>query len=113
MPVGAQRVGEPGHERRLGPDHHQIGMLASGERDLPVEVVGGDRLDARDAGDAGVAGRGDDLVDLRAARQTPASACSRPPPPTTSTFIEPPSRVLAGSSWRGVYRGAPVAATAR
>ena len=64
LPRGPQAVGQPVDERRLGPDHDEVG----------VELLGRRR---RRPGDAGVARRDDDLG--RAGRARAARACSRPP----------------------------------
>ena len=60
-----QTVHQPGHQRRLGTHHHEIGLALGGGRD---EVVVGQALHAV-AGDARVARRRQHLRSLRAAQQ--------------------------------------------
>ncbi len=64
-----QRVDQPGDQRRLGADDGQAGVLALGERDEPLDVVGGDGDGARVGRDARVAGRAQDLGALGRAQQ--------------------------------------------
>ena len=64
MPAARTRVGDPGDQRDLGPDHHQVGLpgLRPGRDGLRVEhvqpVLLGDRGGARVAGGAGQRGDG-------------------------------------------------------
>ena len=60
-PAAAQVVGEPGDERRLGPDHDEV---HAGELALAATIVGVAR-------DAGVARRGEHLRALRRAHERP------------------------------------------
>ena len=61
-PARAQLVGEPGDQRRLGPDDDEVDLLGDREIAQPVEIADADRHAARDLGDARVARRRDDLV---------------------------------------------------
>ena len=64
-----QRVDQAGDERRLGADDGQADVLALGERDEPLDVVGGDGDGARVGRDARVAGRAQHLGALGRAQQ--------------------------------------------
>ena len=69
-----------------GPDHDEVGVERRREAEQPVAVVGAHGMALAEAGDARVARRGVQLGQrgLRARRH--ASACSRAPDPTSSTF---------------------------
>ena len=73
QPGGAHRVAQPGGQRHLRSTHDQIGALGDRRRDQLAGRVRADRNagDLRLAGDAGVAGRGDDLFAQRALPQLP------------------------------------------
>ena len=66
---GRQRVGEAGHERRLGADHHQVGPLGLRRGHEPLDVVGRDVQGPDLLGDPGVARRADQLGLLGRAQQ--------------------------------------------
>ena len=54
-------VRHAGDQRRVGPDHHEVDLLALGERHLARDILGAD-LDAfGDLGDAGIARRAEQL----------------------------------------------------
>jgi hypothetical protein len=63
-------IHQPGHQRNLRPDDDEVAALLARERDQTGDVVRGD-VEAGDlvARDAGVAGGGDDLRQLRAAQE--------------------------------------------
>ena len=65
MPAAVERVHEPGHERGLGAHHHEVDLALLGGRD---HVAVREALHAV-AGDAGVAGRAQDLGRARAAQE--------------------------------------------
>jgi hypothetical protein len=64
-----QRVDQPGDERRLGADDGQADVLALGQRDEPLDVVGGDGEGAGVGRDPRVARRAQQLGALRRAQQ--------------------------------------------
>ena len=57
IPTSSSRSASPATKRDLGADHHQVDGAALGQRDQPVDVVGGDGDVLGPAGRAGVAGR--------------------------------------------------------
>ncbi len=62
--LGAYGVGDPGDQRRLGPDHHQVGADLDGQGDHRLRVGRVDVPQVRDGGDARVARGGDQLLDV-------------------------------------------------
>jgi hypothetical protein len=71
-PARPHPVDEARRERRLGPDERVVRPLGLGERDERVDVVGAHGHAAAEAGDARVAGRGDDLEAGLLARELPS-----------------------------------------
>ena len=87
---GREGIGNARHQRRLGADDRQRGLLALRELQQSADVVGRDRDVAhfRLNFGAGVAGGNQYFAHTRRVRTgRQASACSRPPPPTINTFI--------------------------
>ena len=83
---GAQRVAQPGHQRRLGPDHDQVHPERARQGHDPARVRPGRRGSPRRPRPMPalppaqrIRGRSGDRPIAR------TRACSRPPPPTTST----------------------------
>ena len=70
-PASPQDVGDAGDERRLRPDHDEIGAEREGEREQAVGVVGPDGMALPEPRDPRVAGRGVELAERRALRETP------------------------------------------
>jgi hypothetical protein len=60
-PCGRQGVGDPGRQRDLGADHHQVDGEPARQRGDPRDVVGGDGVELGLRGDARVARRGEQL----------------------------------------------------
>ena len=89
-----QLVGDAGHERRLRPDDHEVGAEGAREVEQRLPVL------AREPDDTWPCARDPrDCPARRGARQRDAacdsfhaSACSRPPDPTRSTFTRPSLR---------------------
>ncbi len=54
-PVPAQRIRDAGDERRLRPDHGEVGVEAAGEVEQRLGVVGPDRMTVAELRDPGVA----------------------------------------------------------
>ena len=85
------------HQRRLGPDDGEVDLLCAARTQQAVDVLGVDR-DVSHFGSRAVPAlpgatktlhtRGDCAI-------FHASACSRPPPPMTRTFIDLPARLLS------------------
>ena len=69
MPAPARRSTSPRDERHLRPDDDEVDALALDRGDEPVDVLDGDVEQARVGGDAGVAGRAQQLGLLRRALQ--------------------------------------------
>ncbi len=67
--LGPDGVGHAGHQRRLGSDHDQVGGQFDGEGGDRGRVGGGHLPQLGHLGDAGVAGGGDEEVDLRVGGQ--------------------------------------------
>ena len=84
-PAVAQLVGEARNERRLRPDHDEVDPELARERDERGVVVGADGVAVGECRDAGVAGSGVQLSEPSLRDSDQASACSRPPDPTTSS----------------------------
>src|SRR6266542_5433729 len=57
-PAVAQRVGEPGHQRRLGPDHYEVDRELAAERQQAFGVFCPNRMTFPELSDSGVARRG-------------------------------------------------------
>ena len=68
-PAAAQRVGEAGDQRRLGPDDDEVDAGRAGRAGERRRIVGGRVERPRLAPDAGVAGRAQHLRALRRAQQ--------------------------------------------
>jgi hypothetical protein len=69
--VRAKQIRDALVERRFGPDDREIDLLAPREREKRIEIGRGDRHRVRNAGDAGVAGRGHDMIHVRLACELP------------------------------------------
>ena len=63
----ADRVGDTGHQGRLGPDHHEVDGVPTGERDdaRAVEQAAGERFAQGDGVHPGVAGGHDHRIHVR------------------------------------------------
>jgi hypothetical protein len=59
----ADRVGHPGDQRRLGPDHDEVGPQLDGQRGHGGRVGRGHLMQLRDLRDARIAGGGGEEVD--------------------------------------------------
>jgi hypothetical protein len=70
-PAAAQAVGDAADERRLRPDHDQIGVELTGQREQAVGVVGAHRMARPQLGNARIARRCMDLLELGAPAQLP------------------------------------------
>ena len=68
-PASRKRVDEPRDERHLGPDDDEVDGFVARRRDQRVEIIDGDLEQPRIGGDAGVAGRAEQLRPLRRARE--------------------------------------------
>ena len=96
-PARAETIDDAAIERKLRSDDGEIDRA----RARPASSSASDRatsigIDARDARDAGVAGRAGDCGHAERSRESfQASACSRPPAPTTRTFMRPRVKVQA------------------
>jgi hypothetical protein len=69
-PCLGERVSDPGHQRRLGSDHDQVGADLPGERRDGCAVHRVHGVQRGERPDPGIAGRGVHLGHLRVARQT-------------------------------------------
>ena len=67
--LGGERVGEPGHERRLGPHDHEVDRGRAGGPGQRRDVVGRRVERPGVVPDARVAGRAEQLRGLRGARE--------------------------------------------
>ena len=89
-PAGAEHVDHAGRQRRLGADHGQRDLLAL-RRSRPAAVDVGDRhvlAAARRARCRRCRAPRRRSAPWATAASFQASACSRPPPPTTRTFMQ-------------------------
>ena len=86
MPLLAELVGDAGDERRLGPDHDEVDLERQREREQPVAVVGAHRMAAAERAMPGLPGAACSSVRRGLCASRHASACSRAPEPTRSTF---------------------------
>ena len=86
-PEVAQLVRDPGDERRLGPDDDEIGLERAGEPEQAFAVLGADGMAAAERRRCrGCPGAACSSSRSGAWLSFHASACSRPPDPTRSTF---------------------------
>ena len=67
----AELVGHTGDERRLGPDHDEVGRERARQLEQALAVLGADGMAPSDRRDPGVARGGVDLLDHRALRELP------------------------------------------
>ena len=89
-------VGDARDERRLRPDHDEVGRDRPRQVEQAVAVVGTHRMAVAERRDPGIAGRRVERGERRALRESRhASACSRAPDPTSSTLTRA-SLVAAG-----------------
>ena len=72
MPAAAKAIGQARDQRRLRPDHHEVDLLALGERHLARDVLGADVDAFGHLGDAGIAGRAEQLCAQGGGRNRPA-----------------------------------------
>src|SRR2546430_8325190 len=100
-------IGEPGDERRLRSHHGQVDPLALGERDEPVERVGGERNARGVARDTRIAGRGEEPLDAWALGDFPGQRVL----PAAAADDEDPHCI--GVREAGVNRGWPEKGTTR
>ena len=76
-----QIVGDAVDERRLRPDHDEIGGDGAGEREQPLSVLGADGMAAAEPGDAGIPRRRVQLFALFALRELPGERVLATPRP--------------------------------
>ena len=69
--AAAQLVGDAGDERRLRPDHDEVGAERPRQLEQALAVLRADRVALTDPGDARVPGSRMDLLDRRALRELP------------------------------------------
>ena len=100
MPAARERVGQPGHQRRLRADHHQAGADRAGQRGHRRDVGQVHRVGGRDRGDAGVARRRVQVADVRVGRER---TCQR-----VLTAAGPQQKDSHGASLPGAGRVAPL-----
>jgi len=74
-------------KRLLWPDHGQVNRLPQDKLKKPFHIVGRDRNDRRLFGNTGIPGAQYSFDTFLLCAIFHTRACSRPPPPTTSTFI--------------------------
>ena len=70
-PGVAKLIGDPGDERRLGPDHDQVGGDRARNAEEPVAVVDANGMAVTEGRNPGVAGRRVQLRQRRARRDAP------------------------------------------
>ena len=111
-----QRVGDPGHERRLRPDTTRsiASSRQSASRPSPSSARTGWHCAER--GDPGVAGAACSSSSSGLCASFHASACSRPPDPTTSTFtaasvLRRPARFVPAPAQRRYAHGVSATTT--
>ena len=80
-PVAAQHVGDPGDERRLGPDHDEVGGEAAREAEQALTVLGPDRVAVAELRDPGIPGRGVERSEARSLRELPRERMLAPARP--------------------------------
>src|SRR5690606_24500402 len=102
----ADRVGHPGHEGRLRPDHDQLGAEPPGElRHLP-RIRRDHRMDRRRLGDARVSGGAVHLGDLRIERERPAQGVLATTGPNhKNAHLPEPSAYPSPNTLRSRYGG--------
>ena len=76
-PAAPELVADAGDERRLGPDHDEVDVERAGEREQALAVVRAHRMALPERGDARVAGRGVQLVELGARGRASTRARAR------------------------------------
>ena len=81
----AKRVGETEHQRQLGPDHDEIHLERAREAEQPLRVVRANRVALGELAIPGFPGAACSSVSAGDCASFHASACSRPPDPTTRT----------------------------
>ena len=96
----AQVVGEPGHERHLGPDYHEVDAERRREREQAVCIVRQHRMAASELGDPGVARRRVQPFELGALRELPRERV------LTASF-EPTTSTLTGRAYSGGRQSSP------
>ena len=87
IPLRRNASPHPRDERRLRPDHREVDVEAAGEAQQHLGVVRPHGMTVAERRDPGIPGRGvQNWSDRAPAPSVRASACSRPPDPTRSTF---------------------------
>jgi hypothetical protein len=75
----AERVADPGNERRLGADDHEVDREPASQREQSFAVLGANRMARAEPRDAGVAGRGVEARERGALRELPRERMLTPP----------------------------------
>ena len=84
--LGAYRVGDPGDQRRLRPDHHQVGRRPPRPAPPPrPDRSGSTCRSSATSAIPGLPGAAISAATAGSPANPSASACSRPPPPTKRT----------------------------
>ena len=108
-PGCSHRVGHPGDQRRLGPDHHQVDAELGGQRGDGITVHRIDRVQRRDLPDPGVARRGVHLGHPRVGDQGPGQRVLAPAGPdhqyAQSRVSARPGRGERAGGGRGLLGG--------